>query len=61
MFPPIRLVGFWWRSMPRGPARNDRKVVNFPRQVSAPPPFEPLHLVLGDEAWSDFAAILDEG
>jgi hypothetical protein len=31
-----RLVGFWWRSMPRGPARNDRKVVNFPRQVSAP-------------------------
>ena len=32
MFPPIRLIEFWWRSVAHRLARYNRNLVNFPRQ-----------------------------
>jgi len=36
MFPPVRLVEFWWRFRGKAAARWDRKAVNSPGQVPAP-------------------------
>jgi hypothetical protein len=38
---PTRLADFQGALPPRGPARRDRKLVNLPKQVSAPPRYPP--------------------
>jgi hypothetical protein len=46
MFPPIRLIEFWWRSVAQRLARFNRNLVNFPRQVAAPSAISLLGLCL---------------